>query len=51
MSEAGANGIMDEESITFHVEGVLNIARTLGEGASAPLRSRRCCRPRAGATR
>lgn len=30
MSEAGATGIMDEESIAFHVEGVLNIARTLG---------------------
>ena len=30
MSEAGANGLLDESSISFHVEGVLNIARTLG---------------------
>lgn len=30
MSEAGANGLMDEESISFHVDGVLNVARTLG---------------------
>lgn len=30
MSEGGANGIQDEDSITYHVEGVLNIARELG---------------------
>ncbi|WP_201269270.1 succinylglutamate desuccinylase/aspartoacylase family protein [Sinorhizobium meliloti] len=30
MSEAGANGTLDEGSISFHVEGVLNVARTLG---------------------
>ncbi|RUX50656.1 succinylglutamate desuccinylase [Mesorhizobium sp. M4A.F.Ca.ET.050.02.1.1] len=30
MSEAGANGLLDEGSISFHLEGVLNIARTLG---------------------
>jgi predicted deacylase len=29
-SEAGANGILDEASITFHVDGVLNIAHRLG---------------------
>ncbi|MDX8455296.1 succinylglutamate desuccinylase/aspartoacylase family protein [Mesorhizobium sp. VK9D] len=38
MSEAGANGLLDEGSISFHVEGVLNIARTLGiiEGSVTP---------------
>lgn len=30
MSEAGSNGLLDERAISFHVEGVLNIARTLG---------------------
>lgn len=30
MSEAGSNGLLDEGAITFHVEGVLNIARRLG---------------------
>lgn len=30
MSEAGSNGLLDEGAISFHVEGVLNIARTLG---------------------
>lgn len=30
MSEAGANGLLDEGSISFHVEGILNVARTLG---------------------
>lgn len=30
MSEAGGNGLLDEGAISFHVEGVLNIARTLG---------------------
>ncbi|APG86920.1 succinate dehydrogenase subunit (plasmid) [Sinorhizobium americanum CCGM7] len=30
MSEAGSNGILNEKAIFFHVEGVLNIARTLG---------------------
>lgn len=29
MSEAGSNGLLDEEAISFHVDGVLNIARTL----------------------
>jgi predicted deacylase len=30
MAEAGANGILDPVSIAFHVEGVLNVMRTLG---------------------
>lgn len=30
MSEAGANGVLTEEAISFHVNGVLNVARTLG---------------------
>lgn len=30
MSEAGANGVPDAESIEFHVTGVLNVARKLG---------------------
>ncbi len=30
MSEAGANGLLDESSIVFHVDGVLNVARNLG---------------------
>ncbi|WP_095204654.1 succinylglutamate desuccinylase/aspartoacylase domain-containing protein [Mesorhizobium carmichaelinearum] len=30
MSEAGANGLLDEGSISFHFEGVVNVARTLG---------------------
>ena len=30
MSEAGSNGLLDEDSIAFHVNGVLNIARLLG---------------------
>lgn len=30
MSEAGANGLIDEGSVSFHVEGVLNMARALG---------------------
>ncbi|MBY3165414.1 succinylglutamate desuccinylase [Rhizobium laguerreae] len=30
MSEAGSNGLADEETISFHVNGVLNIARTMG---------------------
>nr|WP_280178105.1 M14 family metallopeptidase [Rhizobium anhuiense] len=30
MSEAGANGLVDEASVQFHVDGVLNVARALG---------------------
>lgn len=30
MSEAGSNGIIDEASVGFHVDGVLNVARMLG---------------------
>jgi hypothetical protein len=30
MSEAGANGVPDAESIDFHLSGVLNVARSLG---------------------
>jgi predicted deacylase len=30
MSEAGANGRIDEESVAFHANGVLNMARELG---------------------
>ncbi|KWV42273.1 succinylglutamate desuccinylase [Rhizobium altiplani] len=29
MSEAGANGLLDEDSVRFHVDGVLNVARAL----------------------
>lgn len=46
MSEAGANGLLDEESIAFHVGGVMNIARELGIiDALAPVfrRSRILC--------
>ncbi|MDQ7250662.1 succinylglutamate desuccinylase/aspartoacylase domain-containing protein [Dongia sedimenti] len=41
MSEAGANGIIDEESVAFHVEGVLRIARQLGIIEQAPSLYRR----------
>lgn len=41
MSEAGANGIIDEESVAFHVEGVLRVAQQLGIIAEAPSRYRR----------
>ncbi|WP_434730597.1 M14 family metallopeptidase [Rhizobium binae] len=30
MSEAGSNGLLEEDAISFHVDGVLNIARKLG---------------------
>ncbi len=30
VSEAGSNGLLDEEAISFHVEGALNVARRLG---------------------
>lgn len=30
MSEAGANGVIDEASVDFHVQGVLNVATALG---------------------
>jgi hypothetical protein len=30
MSEAGSNGVVDEGSVTFHLEGVLRIAEQLG---------------------
>jgi predicted deacylase len=38
MSEAGANGRLDEVSITYHVNGVTNLARALGmtDGAAVP---------------
>lgn len=29
MSEAGANGLLDEDSVQFHIDGVLNVARAL----------------------
>ncbi|UCI32029.1 succinylglutamate desuccinylase/aspartoacylase family protein [Mesorhizobium sp. B4-1-4] len=43
MSEAGSNGLLDEGAICFHVEGVLNIARTLGilDTPVAPFRNAR----------
>lgn len=36
--EAGANGLIDEASVKFHMDGVLNLARLLGiiEGPSSP---------------
>ncbi|HGP3739122.1 TPA: succinylglutamate desuccinylase/aspartoacylase family protein [Yersinia enterocolitica] len=42
MSEGGANGILDEENIQFHFNGVANIARQLGltQGAKQ-IRTRR----------
>ncbi|MDQ0562958.1 putative deacylase [Rhizobium mesoamericanum] len=30
MSEAGSNGLLEEDAIAFHIDGVLNIAHTLG---------------------
>jgi uncharacterized protein len=30
MSEAGSNGVVDENAVHFHVGGVLNVARSLG---------------------
>lgn len=30
MSEAGSNGLLEEDAIAFHVDGVLNVARKLG---------------------
>ncbi|MGY4297826.1 putative deacylase [Bradyrhizobium sp. i1.4.4] len=45
MSEAGANGLLDEKSISFHVDGVLNVARTLGI-VDSPLSSFRNARIR-----
>lgn len=39
MAEGGGNGVLDPESIEFHVQGVVNIARALGltaEGTHAP---------------
>lgn len=43
MSEAGANGVLDEGSIGYHVQGVLGIAAKLGmiEGADAPFQRQR----------
>jgi predicted deacylase len=41
MSEAGANGIIDEESVAYHVDGVLRIARQLGIIEEAPSDYRR----------
>lgn len=36
MSEAGANGNLDEDAIAFHVNGVLGVARELGILPAAP---------------
>ena len=43
MSEAGANGLLNEGAISFHVEGVLNVARTLGivDAPLSPFRNAR----------
>lgn len=41
MSEAGANGRLDEESIAFHVNGVLGVARDLGILPAAPVEFQR----------
>jgi predicted deacylase len=46
MSEAGANGVVDEGSVRYHTEGVLNLARLLGmlEGTpTRPTRPQRLC--------
>ncbi|MGZ2459819.1 putative deacylase [Rhizobium anhuiense] len=36
MTEAGSNGLLSEHDISFHVEGVLNVARLLGIIDSQP---------------
>ena len=41
MSEAGANGVPDEASIDYHVNGVLNVARNLGILSDEPETFRR----------
>jgi uncharacterized protein len=41
MSEAGANGIIDEESVLYHLNGILNIARYLGMLSGAPQPAKR----------
>lgn len=46
MSEAGANGIIDEVSVQYHLSGVLNIACLLGMipgPAVPPTRAQRAC--------
>jgi hypothetical protein len=46
MSEAGANGVVDEESVAYHVDGVLNVARLLGmrdDAPRRPVRPQRLC--------
>ncbi|MDR1827381.1 MAG: succinylglutamate desuccinylase/aspartoacylase family protein [Methylobacteriaceae bacterium] len=44
MSEAGANGILDEESTAFHFNGVANIARFLGMTFDPPAPKKRANR-------
>jgi len=44
MSEAGRNGLLDEESIAFHAGGVLNIARELGMIGGPHIRGNRAQR-------
>jgi predicted deacylase len=41
MSEAGANGIIDEDSVLYHLNGILNIARYLGMLSGAPQPTKR----------
>jgi uncharacterized protein len=46
MSEAGANGVIDDTSVRYHTDGVLNLARLLGmiEGPmTRPIRAQRVC--------
>ncbi|RVG06560.1 succinylglutamate desuccinylase/aspartoacylase domain-containing protein [Sinorhizobium meliloti] len=46
MTEAGSNGLLSEDDISFHVEGVLNVARLLGildSPPSTPLNARTLC--------
>jgi len=37
MSEAGANGVVDEVSVRFHLDGVLNLLRELGMARVPPI--------------
>ncbi|QKJ88388.1 hypothetical protein PMPD1_3471 [Paramixta manurensis] len=41
MSEGGANGILDEESVLFHVNGVANLTRHLGLTVDAAVARKR----------
>ncbi|MDK1494301.1 succinylglutamate desuccinylase/aspartoacylase family protein [Sinorhizobium sp. 7-81] len=46
MTEAGSNGLLSEDDIAFHVEGVLNVSRLLGMTDSAvtlPTNARKVC--------